>query len=139
LVSVGKNDGLPAGLPFTGIGEINNPEQMAIAYQAADLFVLPSLAENLPNTIAEALLCGTPAIGFNVGGIPEMIINGKTGFLCDEINATNLAITIDRFFNEINTFSTAEIRNVAVEKYSVKRHAEKYNDLYNKIINRTRA
>lgn len=138
LVAAGKTNGLAADLPIIRIGEINNPVQMASAYQAADVFVLPSLAENLPNTIAEAMLCGIPAIGFNVGGVPEMIINGKTGFLCNEINATNLASTIDRFFIEKNTFNETAIRNFAVEKYSLNHQSGKYKDLYNKIINQVR-
>lgn len=138
LVAVGKTKGLHDSLPFISLGEINSQELMALAYRAADLFVLPSLAENLPNTIAESLLCGTPAIGFPVGGIPEMI-KEKTGILCREINATNLAATIDHFFEESDKFDAKEIRKVAVENYSLGKQAEAYNILYNSILNQLKS
>lgn len=137
IIAAGKTNGLPNDLPFMSLGEIDDPHQMALAYQAADLFVLPSLAENLPNTIAESLLCGTPATGFNVGGIPEMIIDGQTGFLCKKITATNLAETIDLFFKEKHTFNATEIRNISVEKYSRTKQSEQYKNLYNRIIKQT--
>jgi len=52
-------------------------------YQAADVFVTPSLEENLPNTIMEALACGTPCVGFNIGGIPEMIEHQVNGYVAN--------------------------------------------------------
>ena len=50
-------------------------------YNAADLFVLPSLEDNLPNTIMEAMACGVPCVGFKSGGIPEMIDHRKNGYV----------------------------------------------------------
>ena len=60
---------------------ISSPEEMALMYSAADVFVIPSLQDNLPNTIAEAMSCGTPCVGFNVGGIPEMIEHQVNGYV----------------------------------------------------------
>ena len=48
-----------------------------------DFFVIPSIEDNLPNTVMESLSCGTPVIGFNIGGIPDMVIHNKTGLLVD--------------------------------------------------------
>lgn len=67
------------------------PEQMPLAYAAADVFVTPSLGDNLPNTVAEALSCGTPCVAFAVGGIPEMIEHGRTGWLARPRNSDDLA------------------------------------------------
>ena len=55
------------------LGYVNDTQQIVDVYNACDVFVLPSLSENLPNTIMEAMACGVPSIGFKVGGIPEMI------------------------------------------------------------------
>ena len=72
------------------------PERMPLAYAAADVFVTPSLGDNLPNTVAEALSCGTPCVGFAVGGIPEMIEHGKTGYLARPRSSEDLAEGIRR-------------------------------------------
>lgn len=50
---------------------VSNEHQLVDIYNAVDLFVTSSLEENLPNTIMEAMSCGIPCVGFNVGGIPE--------------------------------------------------------------------
>ena len=81
LVRVGKG----------GDYEIHEPEQMAALYAAADVFVTPSLQDNLPNTIVEAMSCGTPCVGFNVGGIPEMIHHKQDGYVAQYRDADDLA------------------------------------------------
>lgn len=73
------------------IGYIREPSRMAELYRAADLFVIPSLEENLPNTIMEALSVGTPCVAFRVGGIPEMIVSGSTGYLAAFRDPSDLA------------------------------------------------
>ena len=70
---------------------ISSPEEMATMYAAADVFVIPSLQDNLPNTIAEAMSCGTPCVGFNVGGIPEMIDHQQNGYVAKYKDVTDLA------------------------------------------------
>lgn len=86
LVCVGANvAALPADLNVLSTGYLTDPATIARTYAAADLFVLPSLAENLPNTIAEAHLCGTPVVAFRIGGIPEQVddANGRLARLKD--------------------------------------------------------
>ena len=83
------------GLSTVCIGKggryISSPEEMATMYAAADVFVTPSLQDNLPNTIAEAMSCGTPCVGFNVGGIPEMIDHQQNGYVAKYKDVTDLA------------------------------------------------
>ena len=60
-------------------------------YNAADVLVTPSLQENLPNTIMEALSCGIPCVGFDIGGIPEMIDHKSNGYVAEYKSAEDLA------------------------------------------------
>jgi glycosyltransferase involved in cell wall biosynthesis len=73
------------------LGPIESDAQMADAYRAADLYVHPARMENAPCTIQEALACGTPVMAFKVGGIPEMISSGKTGFLAKKMCSDSLS------------------------------------------------
>lgn len=66
------------------------PDRMPDLYNAADVFVTPSLQENLPNTLMEAMSCGTPCVGFNTGGIPEMIDHRKNGYVAEYKDAEDL-------------------------------------------------
>lgn len=70
-------------LKVNDLGLIFGEQNIARVYAAADAFVLPSLEDNLPNTVMESLACGTPVVAFNTGGIPEMIEHKKTGYLAD--------------------------------------------------------
>lgn len=79
------------------LGRINDEKLMAMVYSASDLFVIPSLYDNLPNTMIESLLCGTPVIGFNIGGIPDVVIDQKTGYLCPEISVQSLKKPLKNF------------------------------------------
>lgn len=70
---------------------MSDEKQTAEVYNAVDLYTIPSLQDNLPNTIVEAMACGVPCIGFNVGGIPEMINHLHNGYVADYKNTQNFA------------------------------------------------
>lgn len=72
-------------------GFVRSSEQLVTLYNAADMFVLPSLQDNLPNTVVESLACGTPVVGFRTGGVPEMILHERTGYLAEVKNSLSLA------------------------------------------------
>ncbi len=72
-------------------GYVNDARRIALTYSAADVFVLPSLSENLPNTIMEAMACGVPCVAFNTGGIPEEIDHLQNGFVAQYRDADDLA------------------------------------------------
>lgn len=83
-------------LPVHLLGQLGSEADIVDAYRAADVFVLPSSQDNLPNTIAEALSCGTPVCAFRIGGIPEMVRHGENGFLAAPFDDAELARSIAR-------------------------------------------
>lgn len=89
----GRSDGVESLLPLPTVplGYVSEPRRIADIYSAADVFVLPSLEDNLPNTIMEAMACGVPCVAFRVGGIPEMVDDGVNGYLAEPCNDAMLA------------------------------------------------
>lgn len=116
------------------LGPINDERLMSAAYSAADVFVIPSLMDNLPNTVLESLLCGTPVIGFPVGGIIDMIQDGENGFLAEDISVNSLVITLQKFLMNPNCFDSNMIRENAVKKYDESVQSQKYIDLFTTIL-----
>ncbi len=112
------------------LGKIYDERLMSVAYSAADIFVIPSLEDNLPNTVLEALMCGTPVVGFPTGGIKDMIIHNVNGRLCKEISEQSLACEIEYILNNREMFNRVEISNQASDKYALKIQAENYLKVY---------
>src|SRR5207253_2404550 len=77
------------------LGYVNHPRRQALIYSAADMVVVPSLEDNLPNVGLEALSSGTPVIGFDIGGIPDYVRPHETGLLARPCDTTDLARQID--------------------------------------------
>lgn len=75
-------------------GTLHDELAMVIAYNAVDILVAPSLADNFPYTILEAMLCGIPVVGFDVGGIPDLIKHMRNGYLAHYKDADDLAVGI---------------------------------------------
>jgi glycosyltransferase involved in cell wall biosynthesis len=73
------------------LGSVTDDRLLRLAYAAADVTVVPSLAENLPGVALESIACGTPCAGFAVGGIPDVVLPGHTGALAASITASALA------------------------------------------------
>ena len=113
------------------LGYVNDEQRIVQAYQAADVFVLPSLSENLPNTIMEAMACGVPCLGFNVGGIPEEIEHQKTGYVAAYRDAADLACGLHWILEEAerDTLSKACLHHVATY-YSQQSVAKRYIEVY---------
>ena len=111
---------------------VSNEKQLTEIYNAIDLYVTPSLQDNLPNTIVEAMSCGIPCVGFNVGGIPQMIDHLHNGYVAQYKSADDLAHGIWWSFNEgdYRTLS-AVARHKALNTYSENIIAAEYLKIYN--------
>lgn len=130
-----------SGAPETTIpgiiyqGRIFDERLLAAAYSAADVLVIPSREDNLPNTMLESLMCGTPVIAFPVGGMPDCIIDGFNGILTREVSSKSLVESIEIFIWNINRFNPSEIRAKAIGIFSQEVQALAYISLYQEIIN----
>ena len=126
-------DEVASELPFPAIavGYVNDEQRMARLYRSADVFVLPSLSENLPNTIMEAMACGVPCLGFRVGGIPEEIDHQRTGYVARYRDAADLAHGLRWLLYEADSKSLAKecVRKVK-QCYSQAAVAVQYTEIY---------
>lgn len=138
LVIFGKTTpGIEEKLPFrtTLMHYINKPELLVNLYNAADLFVLPSLEDNLPNTVMESLSCGTPVAAFRIGGVPEMVAHGTCGYLAPAGDAKGLAEGIDFLLSGTNQdYFRQEARQRVIENFSPDLVAGQYIELYESLL-----
>jgi len=140
LCSVGSKDAHAGAFEnHYEMGVVTNERLMSVVYSAADLFVIPSLEDNLPNTLLESLLCGVPAIGFPAGGVKDVIEHGVNGFLTEDISVPALTAEIDRFVSDPQKFDASRIRNDAVRKYSSAVQADAYIAQYTVMLRNEKA
>jgi glycosyltransferase involved in cell wall biosynthesis len=124
-------------IPLTAhiLGYMHTYTDISAAYSACDVFVIPSLEDNLPNTIMESMACGTPCVGFNVGGIPEMIDHKQNGYVAEYKNAEDLAKGIEWVLENTEklNLSDACVKKVK-ENYREDIVAGKYIELYENLL-----
>ena len=122
-------------IPAYALGYVSDAEKIASVYNSADLFVLPSLEDNLPNTIMEAMACGIPCVGYRVGGIPEEIDHLKNGYVAAYKDVNDLARGIYWVLNEAeyDALSTQAIEKV-ISCYSQKAVSLRYIEVYNQAL-----
>lgn len=133
----GHADEVAGELPFKAypLGYVSDPQRMATIYQAADVFVLPSLSENLPNTIMEAMACGVPCIGFRVGGIPEEIDHQKNGYVAEYKSAADLARGINWILHQADYQALSDNAIAKVRHhYTGQQVAMQYTEVYQQAL-----
>ncbi len=119
-------------LKVNALGSLSSQEKIVDAYNAANIFVLPSLEDNLPNTVMEALSCGIPVVAFNTGGIPEMVDDGNNGFLAEQKSSEQLADAMLRIIqNEIPYETLSEnARKKVLKNFRFEKVAKQYLNVY---------
>ena len=130
------NRPLNLGFKTHYLGRLNDQTSLAIAYSAADVFVAPSIQDNLPNTVIEAIACGTPCVAFKIGGMPDMIEHQQNGYLAQPYDIEDLAKGIawiladdDRYLHLAH-----RARQKAEQGFTLELQARRYLDLYNEIV-----
>ena len=123
-------------LPLHCFGRVDSDRQLRQIYAAADLFVLPSLEDNFPNTMLEAMSCGTPVVAFEVGGIPDVVKNGVTGWTVPlgDVAAMAAAILDCVFTDDLREQRGQASRQIMAEQYALTVQAQRYLNLYEDLI-----
>jgi glycosyltransferase involved in cell wall biosynthesis len=137
LISVGRGNPPDTGaIPCLHMGYVTDNRWLSIIYSAADLFVIPSLQDNLPNTVLESMACGTPVVGFDVGGIPDMVRPGRTGYLVPVEDSVALHHAMTQLLNAPRVLRQMgdECRKVAMEEYSYELSAARHAALYESLV-----
>jgi len=114
------------------LGSLDNEWFLPFVYAAADIFAICSVQDNLPNTVLEAMACGLPVVGVEVGGIPDMVRTGVNGLTVPVGDEEILASTINRLLKnrDLSYEMGRASRRIAVEEYSLQLQAQRYTELY---------
>ncbi|MBU0480378.1 MAG: glycosyltransferase family 4 protein [Proteobacteria bacterium] len=136
LISAGKGKpDIPSSISHIHVGNISNDIILSHLYSAADVFVIPSLQDNLPNTVLEAMACGSPVVGFDTGGIPDMVRPGETGYLApvSDVGALGEAISCMLSDSQKRAAMSKKCRETVENEYTLEIQARRYKSLYNRL------
>ena len=140
LMTFGSHDGLVNNtfqLRHFDLGRLNTQEELAFVYNAADCLLAPSLEDNLPNVVLEAMACGVPVAGFATGGIPDMVEDGKTGRLAPTGDSHSLAQCIVDLMDmspKEKAFMHLRCRETVLTRFTLTAQARAYRDLYSQLL-----
>ncbi|GGH17230.1 glycosyltransferase family 4 protein [Mucilaginibacter phyllosphaerae] len=138
IVIFGKNkhfDVTTLPFPVQQLNMITSPADLAEIYSMADVFVSPSIEDNLPNMIMEAMSCGTPVAAFNTGGIPDLIDHLVNGYMAEFKSSADLAAGINYVLNTANHNKYGSAARYKVKRmFNNEKVAGQYIDLYKSIV-----
>lgn len=119
-------------LPSHRIGSLRDTVSLNLLYSACDVFVLPALQDNLPNTLMEALACGTPCVAFDSGGVGDLLQHQENGYLAQRADAVDLLQGIQWCLAQ--EWWPERIHQQVVERYNADRISEQYIVLYQSLL-----
>ncbi len=123
------------GIPITYVGELQDDQSLAMLYSAADVMVVPSTMENLPQSATEAQSCGVPVVAFNCTGLVDVVEDRTTGYLAKPFDSNDLSFGIEWVLNKDNYKSLClESRKRAERLWKEEIITMKYEEIYNKVL-----
>lgn len=130
-----KGENVELGFKLNELGSISEVSKIITLYNASELFVIPSLEDNLPNTVLEAMACGVPVVGFETGGIPEMVKHKETGYIAAYKDFQDLALGIEYVIKHDNYEGlSAASREIVLKEYAEEVVAKAYSKLFDSIL-----
>jgi glycosyltransferase involved in cell wall biosynthesis len=137
LVSIGRHEPtIPSTVNHVHAGYVEDDQQLSALYSMADVSVIPSVQEAFGQTALESMSCGTPVVGFDAGGIPDMVRPGETGWLAETGDVRSLRDAIEAALSNEDERRRKAIRcrEVVEEEYTIERQAKQYEALYESIL-----
>ncbi len=139
LLTIGSNSEAIAEtieMQTLNLGYVSNDRLKAIAYSAADLFIFPTRADNLPLVLQESLACGTPIVSFKVGGVPDLVRPDITGYLAEPEDSEDFANGIVKLLedNNLRDRLSQNCRAIALSEYPLELQTQRYIDLYRQLL-----
>lgn len=124
------------GFPAHYLGHLHDEYSLALAYSAAEVMVVPSIQDNLPQTGIEALACGTPVVAFNVAGMRDIVAHERTGYLARPFEIDDLAQGIAWVLadEERRQALSHQARQKAEDEFAQEVVARRYLDLYQELV-----
>jgi glycosyltransferase involved in cell wall biosynthesis len=125
-----------ADIEVFNLGYIGGDRMKAIAYSAADLFLFPTRADNLPLVLQESMACGTPMVSFKVGGVPDLVRPGVTGYLAEPEDIQDFQKGILELMEDhgLREQMSQNCRAIALQEYSLVLQTQRYIELYKQIL-----
>lgn len=118
------------GIKTHYMGRLHDDISLCLLYNAADLFVAPSLQDNLPNTLVESLACGTPCVAFDIGGMGDLVGTSIMGGLCADVTPPSFAKALIDVLSQPHNANIIAASNAAIRTPVVV--VQKYHDIYKK-------
>ncbi|NMG05957.1 glycosyltransferase family 4 protein [Brasilonema sp. UFV-L1] len=125
------------GIATLNLGYVSSDRLKSIAYSAADLFIFPTRADNLPLVLQESMACGTPMVSFKIGGVCDLVRPHITGYLATPEDADDFCCGIVKLLEDesLRDRIRQNCRAIALEEYTLELQAKRYIQLYHHLQN----
>jgi glycosyltransferase involved in cell wall biosynthesis len=137
LLTFGKGrPTVPSDVLHIHFGHVEGDRLLSVLYSAADVFVMPSSQEAFGQTALEAMACGTPVIASAVGGIPEVVRDGVTGYLINPPDPAALQEAVCGLLRNASKRAEMSVncRRIVLDNYTIEVQARRYLELYERIL-----
>lgn len=139
FVDLGGDTSQNGSVRVKSVSYVSDPNTLAKYYSASDVLLYPSIADNCPLVVLEAMACGLPVVSFATGGIPELVNHQKTGYIArykviDDLTA-GVQWMLNRSFQEY-----LALRQIVTEKinsdFTLEKMADQYLKLYEEMVSK---